>query len=81
MEYTQRITFTTFDEMFPLSEMEDNPYQTNTHTESQIKQLAKIMRVQGIDHAIHLVRVYLNNIAYAKVIENLSDKKAELLNG
>ena len=51
-----KILFSAYDEIVNLSDLEDNPLQTNTHSEDQIEDLAYIMREDGITQAIQVVR-------------------------
>jgi DNA modification methylase len=49
-----KIQFTAYDEIRNLDGLKPSPYQRNTHPGEQIDRLAKIMRVSGVRHPIHL---------------------------
>lgn len=49
-----RITFKTFDEILPLKDLQKSRHQRNKHPKDQIERLAKIMKVHGVRHPIHV---------------------------
>lgn len=51
-----KINFDAYDEMKPLAELEDSPYQRNVHPKDQIEDLARSMKEDGIIHPIHVVK-------------------------
>lgn len=55
-EIKLRITFEAYDKLMPLTDMADSRYQRNKHPPEQIKRLAKIMKMHGVRHPIHVVR-------------------------
>lgn len=51
-----RITFKNYDDLLPLDDLVESPYQTNKHTKEQIENLALLMREDGVRQPIHLAK-------------------------
>lgn len=64
-----------YDLLMPLAELQDSLFQRNVHPPEQIERLAKIMRVDGVRHPIH-VSSQSNRICFGH-----GRKAAALLNG
>jgi ParB-like chromosome segregation protein Spo0J len=70
-----KIRFKAYDTILKLSDLKESPFQRNKHSQEQIEQLAKIMRVEGITHPIH-VTLNTDRICFGH-----GRKMAALLNG
>lgn len=75
MRIPMRIAFEPFGALAPLGELKESKYQRTKHSPEQIKQLAKMMRVNGVRHPIHISN-QSGNICFGH-----GRREAALLNG